>query len=81
MVKSDNNIAAYIRKNGNSQALVVLNLGAKVDVTLSGIPSGKYTQWIDSKTIGNGVSQKSVDLSSNPTISLEKNGYAVYVKN
>ena len=80
-VKSDNNIAAYIRKNGNSQALVVLNLGPKVDVTLNGVPEGKYTQWIDSNTIANGVSQKNVELSSNPTINLEKNGYAVYVKN
>ena len=80
-VKYDNNIVAYIRKNGNSQALVVLNLGPKVDVTLNGVPQGKYTQWIDSKTIANGVSQKSVEFSSNPTISLGKNGYAVYVEN
>ena len=80
-VKSDNNIAAYIRKNGNSQALVVLNLGNKVDVTLNGVSEGKYTQWIDSKTIANGVSQKNVELSSKPTINLDKNGYAVYVKN
>ena len=80
-LKSDNNIVAYIRKNGNSQALVVLNLGPKVDVTLNGVPQGKYTQWLDSKTISNGVSQKNVELSSNPTINLGKNGYAVYVKN
>ena len=80
-VKSDNNIAAYLRKNGNSQALVVLNLGSKVDITLNGVPEGKYTQQIDSKTIVNRVSQKNVELSYYPTINLEKNGYDVYVKN
>ena len=58
-----------------------MNLGPKVDVTLNGVPQGKYTQWLDSKTISNGVSQKNVELSSNPTINLGKNGYAVYVKN
>ena len=80
-IESNNSVAAYIRKNGKSEALVVLNLGNKIDITLSGVTEGSYTQWLDSKTIADGVSQKKVDLSTKPTISLEKRGYAVYVLN
>ena len=78
-IKYNGSVAAYIRKNGNSEALVVLNLGDKTEVTLSDVTEGEYTQWIDSKTISEGVSQKKVKLSSSPSISLEKRGYAVYV--
>lgn len=78
-INSEGQIAAYIRKNGNSEALIVLNLGNKIDITLSGVTEGKYIQYLDSKTIANKISQKNVNLSSNPTISLEKRGYAVYV--
>lgn len=80
-IKSDGNIAAYIRKHGNSEALVVLNLGGSTTVTLNGVTAGTYTQWLDSKTIANGVSQKSVTLTSSPSISLGNRGYAVYVLN
>ncbi len=80
-VKYDNNILAYIRRNGNSQALVVLNLGGWTDAYLSGVPEGGYTQWLDSKTIANGASQKYVYLSSNPVINLDNRGFAVFVKN
>ena len=69
-VKYDSNILAYIRRNGNSQALVVLNLGGWTDAHLSGVPEGGYTQWLDSKTIANGASQKYVYLSSNPVIAV-----------
>ena len=54
-----------------------MNLGNKDLVTLNVIPEGKNT----SKTIVNGVFQKNVELSYNLTINLEKNGYAVYIKN
>ena len=80
-VKYDSNILAYIRRNGNSQALVVLNLGGWTDAYLSGVPEGGYTQWLDSKTIANGASQKYVYLSSNPVINLDNRGFAVFVKN
>ena len=78
-IKSDNNIAAYIRKNGKSEALVILNLGNKTEVTLEGITAGTYIKWIDSITIANGVSQKKVKLTSSFTFKLEKRGYEVYV--
>ena len=78
-IKSDSNLAAYIRKNGNSEALVILNLGDKNKFILSDIKEGTYTQWLDSQTISNGVSQKKVTLDSNYKFELEKKGYAVYV--
>ena len=78
-IKSDGSVAAYIRKHGNSEALVVLNLGGATTVTLNGVTAGTYTQWLDSKTISNGVKQTTVTLSANPSISLDNRGYAVYV--
>ena len=78
-IKYDGQVAAYIRRNGNSEALVVLNLGDETSVTLNGVTEGRYVQWIDSETIASYISQKDVDLPSNPTINLEKRGYAVYV--
>ena len=80
-VKYDNNILAYIRRNGNSQALVILNLGGWTDAYLNGVSEGGYTQWLDSKTIANGVSQKYIYLSFNPVINLDNRGYDVFVKN
>jgi hypothetical protein len=58
-----------------------LNLGGWTDAYLSGVPEGGYTQWLDSKTIANGASQKYVYLSSNPVINLDNRGFAVFVKN
>ena len=80
-VKSDYGVLAYIRRNGNSEALVILNLGEQSNFTLNGITEGTYTQWLDSKTIGNGVSQKTVQLNSNYYFSIERKGYAVYILN
>ena len=80
-LKYDEHVAAFIRKNGNSEALVILNLGDQIQVNLSGITEGSYTQWLDSKTIANGVSQKNVKLTYNYSFNIDKRGYAVYVKN
>ena len=78
-IEYSGSVAAYIRKNGNSEALVVLNLGDKTDITLKGVTEGTYIKWLDSQTIGNGVSQENVQLSSSPKISIGKKGYLVYV--
>jgi glycosidase len=78
-VKSDNNVIAYIRKNDNSEALVILNLGERTQFTLNGITGGTYTQWLDSQTIANGPSQKKVQLNSSYIFKIDKKGYAVYV--
>ena len=77
-IKYDGQIAAYVRRNGNSEALVVLNLGGETDVTLSGVRAGTYKLWLDSSTIASYISTKTVELSSNPTIHLDYRGYHVY---
>ena len=79
-IHSDGQVAAYIRRNGNSEALVVLNLGDETSITLNGVSEGNYVQYLDSRTIANEISEKTVSLSSNPTINLDRRGYHVYVK-
>ena len=79
-INSQGQVAAYIRKNGNSEALVVLNLGNETSIKLSGVTAGTYIQYLDSKTIASDTSEKTVTLTLNPTISLDKRGYHVYVK-
>ena len=59
-IKYDGQVAAYVRRNGNSEAMVVLNLGGETDVTLSGVREGKYIQWIDSSTIVSYISKKDI---------------------
>ena len=78
-IKSSDSIAAYLRRTEDREALIVLNLGEEKDFQLSGVTSGEYMQWIDSSTIGSYISRKIVNFPSNPTIHLERKGYAVYV--
>ena len=78
-IEYSGSVAAYIRKNGDSEALVVLNLGDKTDITLKGVTEGTYVKWLDSQTIEKGVSQEDVQLSSSPKISIGKRGYLVYI--
>ena len=80
-INSEGQVAAYIRRNENTEALVVLNLGDEITITLNGVTEGPYVQWIDSKTIASYISKTYINLSANPTITLEKRGYHVYVLN
>lgn len=75
------NVLAYTRKAGESTVLVVLNFSDKdADVVLTGLEAGKYSRWIDSETIGRGVSRKSVSLNATHSMSIGAKGYAVFVK-
>ena len=78
-IEYSGSVAAYIRKNGDSEALVVLNLGDKTDITLKGVTEGTYVKWLDSQTIEKGVSQEDVQLSSSPKKKKKKRGYLVYI--
>ena len=61
--------------------LVVLNLGTEeVEVKFAPKEPGTYTQWLDSRTIGDGPAATDVSLDALPTINLEAKGFAVYVK-
>ena len=61
--------------------LVVLNLGTEeVEVKFAPKEPGTYTQWLDSRTIGDGPAATDVSLDANAPIDLEAKGFAVYVK-
>ena len=70
-------VAAYIRRTEKREALIVLNLGEEIYVTINGVTPGTYIQWLDSWTISTQISRKTVELTSSPNIHLERKGYAV----
>ena len=71
------NVLAYQR----GPVLVVLNLGTEeVQVKFAPQEPGTYTQWLDSRTIGDGPAATDISLDALSTISLEAKGFAVYVK-
>ena len=80
LTTDNKSVLAYKRSHNGSEAIVVLNLGVAKDVTISGQPAGNYTQWLDSKTIANGVQRKSVSMGSSYTFNMDYRGYAVFVK-
>ena len=74
---SEPKVLAYQR----GPMVVLLNFGtAPCSVSCDGIAAGTYTQWLDSRTIGDGPAATDVSLDALPTINLEAKGFAVYVK-
>lgn len=81
LTSTSNNVLAYTCKYGDSEAVVVLNLGTSaVTSTISGITEGDYSLWLDSETITDGVSRHQVSLSASQELTLEAKGYRIYVK-
>ncbi len=80
LTTDNKSVLAYRRAHNGSEAIVVLNLGIEKDVTISGVAAGNYTQWLDSKTIANGVQRKAVTLGTSYTFNMDYRGYAVFVK-
>ena len=73
-------VLAYKKVKDGEEVLVVLNLGGQsVQVTIDGITTGTYIQWIDSRTIQTRTDGKEINLSTSSKISLESKGYAVFV--
>jgi hypothetical protein len=73
-------VLAYTRTLGDSQVLVVLNMGTSAaTATIEGITAGDWSLWLDSETIAQGTSRKQASLSATHTFSLESKGYRVYV--
>ena len=81
-LNSDNgNVLAYTKKSGDNTVIVLLNLGnLDATATISGIPAGEYSLWLDSSTITSGASQSNVTLAANSTFLLDAKGYRVLVK-
>lgn len=71
---------AYSKTSGANTVLVVLNLdNTPQTIQVQGVTAGDYTQWIDSKEIGQKISTKKVSLTSTASVSLDGKGYAVFV--
>ena len=79
-VSGSTGVLAYTRTLGDSQVLVVLNMGTSAaTATIDGITAGDWSLWLDSETIAQGTSRKQASLSATHTFSLESKGYRVYV--
>lgn len=73
-------ILAYKRTLGNSEVVVILNTATTPkNVTVQDV-DGTYSLWLNSETIGNGISRKSYIFKSNATVQVPAKGYLVYVK-
>lgn len=73
-------VLAYKRTAGDSEVLVILNTStAAQTVSLSGI-SGDYSLWLNSESIGKGVSRHQTSFAGTLTQAVEAKGYRVYVK-
>ncbi|MBP5687944.1 MAG: hypothetical protein J6X22_04795 [Muribaculaceae bacterium] len=81
LTSNNANVLAYTKTSGNSTVLVLMNLGNLDNTaTVSGIPAGDYTQWLDSSTIAAGTTQSDVTLTASSTFALDAKGYRVFVK-
>ena len=79
-VSGSTGVLAYTRTLGDSQVLVVLNMGTSAaTATIEGITAGDWSLWLDSETIAQGTSRKQASLSATHTFTLEAKGYRVYV--
>lgn len=77
LTTSDDNVLAWRRGN----VVAVVNFGGYDAVmTIEGLEAGSYQQWLNSQTVFNGPSMTTCSLDASSSISLEANGYAVYVK-
>ncbi|MBP5498920.1 MAG: hypothetical protein J6X81_06100 [Muribaculaceae bacterium] len=80
-VSGSSSIQAYTRKLGDSELLVILNMGtASATASISGINAGAWSLWLNSETVARGVSRHQEQLNSSHTFTLEAKGYRVYVR-
>ena len=80
-VTGNTSVLAYTRTLGDSEVLIVLNLGTSAgSATVSGLTSGQWSLWLNSETIAQGTSRKQESLNATHTFSLDAKGYRVYVR-
>ena len=76
---SSEDVGVLAYKRGN--VVVVLNIGTKdVEVKFSSVEPGKYTQWLDSRTITDGPTVTDLSLDASSSLPIEAKGFAVFVK-
>jgi len=72
---------AYTRTMGDSEVLVVLNMGTSESAaTVEGITAGDWSLCLNSETIAQGTSRKQETLDATHTFALDAKGYRVYVR-
>ena len=75
------NVLAYTREQGDNKIMVVLNLSKNdVNITITDLDAGSWSEWLNSKTISKGVSRTQYAFGTSATFSLEGKGYRVFVK-
>ena len=80
-VTGSDNVLAFTRKSGDSEALVVINFAnSAATVTLSGLTAGTWSCWLNSNTIATGTGRRNDTFGASQQLSLEAKGYRVYVK-
>lgn len=79
-INNNQYILAYSRKAGDSEVIVVLNTGATAQTALLQGVRGDYGLWLNSETIGGGVSRKDFSFGGNLSVTVPAKGYLVYVK-
>ena len=80
-VSGSSSVLAYTRTLGDSQVLVVLNMGTTDGTaTIEGIDEGEWSLWLDSETIAQGTSRKQTTLNATQTFNIDAKGYRVYVR-
>lgn len=80
-VSGSTSVLAYTRTLGDSQVLVVLNVGSTAaTATVEGLTAGEWSQWLTSETIAQGTSRHQTMLSASHTFTIDAKGYRVFVR-
>ena len=80
-VTNNTAVLAYSRTLGDSEVLVILNMGTEPSsATITGLTAGQWSLWLDSETIAQGVSRRQESLNATHVFSIEGKGYRVYVR-
>ena len=80
-VTGNTSLFAYTRTLGDSEVLVLLNMGnSQATASFEGLTSGPWSLWLNSENIAQGTSRHQESLSATHTFSLEAKGYRVYVR-
>jgi 1,4-alpha-glucan branching enzyme len=80
-VSGSTSVLAYTRTLGDSQVLVVLNVGSTAaTATVEGLTAGEWSQWLTSETIAQGTSRLQTMLSASHTFTIDAKGYRVFVR-
>ena len=81
LTTSSANVLAFTKTSGDNTVIVLLNLSnVETTATVSGLPAGEYSLWLDSSTITSGTTQSDVTLAASSAFRFDAKGYRVLVK-